>query len=884
MILPRISLLKTIVLTTVIVSSTSFILLVMSANSYRQLVFDNEQAALAEMISIKVADIITDLKRVSIELGSTLQSSKSMRQAFRDDDKLKIKQLLNNQFFQYFTTAGILKIKIFYVFDEEFNLISASDEGYIQKSTKPLICSKLIDKASSRKGPNRLKYLSQLCSADGMSYFGVIVPIGGLIQVGYIAVITDPINSLKPLEAALGNPIQIRYPRGDIVYQSKTWPRSNEMDRYIVAENNTRSVDGTLIFCVEVARDIGSFLLKLNNTAFKIISLAGFIIVLAFVATICFLRRAFAPVKQLQIASERLTNGEHIPVSMTSYPEIDGAVGAFNNMASEMTELISRLESEIQRRKDIEIQLYEHQGELEKSRDEALEANKFKSEFLANMSHEIRTPLTAIIGFAESTLDINQTMPERIEAINTIIGSGNHLLQIINDILDLSKIEADKLDTESVELSLFEVISDVESIINMQAEKKGLELKVIFDFPLPEKIFNDSLRLKQVILNLCSNAIKFTDHGYVHINVCWLQSEKQLIIEICDTGIGLKTSQLDNIFDAFIQADSSITRNYGGTGLGLSLTKKLVEKMGGNISVTSTYGSGSRFKISIATGDTTDVTIIRNPSEIPAPKLLNLPGQKKQKLQGRILLAEDNKNNQRLLTVFLKRFGEGIHVEIAENGKEAVLKAMQGEFDLLFMDMQMPIMGGVEATKLLREKGYKNPIVALTANAMEEDKKACVEAGCNGFVTKPVNRDKLYQETALYLRHQEYNEESPIYAKLDGEKLQLIEKVKSYIINIRKNLPDVKRTYKNNEYDAFDYAIRQLKDSGILMGFPIVSTLAAKIEFHNENNDSEAVYALLSKLEQTVDRLRVPTAGEDVNNDQMDSIDSSAKIFRFSKF
>ena len=277
---------------------------------------------------------------------------------------------------------------------------------------------------------------------------------------------------------------------------------------------------------------------------------------------------------------------------------------------------------------------------LESAVQKADNANKAKSTFLANMSHEIRTPLTAIIGYAEVSLDSSQTMQERTTALKTIVRSGNHLLNIINDILDFSKVEADQLDVELVSEDPFQIVFDVESLMKPHAEKKGLEFNVLYDFPLPTRFSTDPVRLKQILLNLCSNAIKFTDQGAVSITVgCDCQNQVMQFV-VKDTGIGMSPEQLKKLFKPFQQADSSITRRFGGTGLGLSLSKRLAEKLGGTIEVRSMPGKGSQFILSINAGSLQNVLFVHSFKQIPSAADSNAATTDVVPLSGRILLSQ----------------------------------------------------------------------------------------------------------------------------------------------------------------------------------------------------------------------------------------------------
>ena len=373
-----------------------------------------------------------------------------------------------------------------------------------------------------------------------------------------------------------------------------------------------------------------------------------------------------------------------------------------------------------------------------------------KSSFLANMSHEIRTPLTAIIGYSESLRDANLNREEAADAVNTVVRSSQHLLRIINDILDFSKIEANKLEIELIEVDLFLLLMEIESYFGMIAHNKGLQFEISYHFPLPRFIQTDPTRLKQVLLNLCSNALKFTEKGSVIIDVSCDPANEMIYFAVCDTGIGLTAAQIENLFEAFTQADTSTTRNYGGTGLGLTISKQLSELMGGTIKVESTPGMGSRFTVSIASGQLASEAWVNSKQEAHLAPVADNPQLQIPQLKGHILYAEDGPDNQRLAQLLLKN--TGAKLTIVENGKLA-LEYVQShnDIDLILMDMQMPVMNGIDATKAIRAAGFNKPIIAFTANVMKEEVALYAEIGCVACLSKPVQKPLFYQTLAEYL-------------------------------------------------------------------------------------------------------------------------------------
>lgn len=388
-------------------------------------------------------------------------------------------------------------------------------------------------------------------------------------------------------------------------------------------------------------------------------------------------------------------------------------------------------------------------------------ANETKSNFLANMSHEIRTPLGIILGFSELLIDEQTSLEDKTKAIATIRRNGDQLSKIIDEILDLSKVEAGKMDVEKSEVPVGELLRGIKDFMNLPAVEKGLELKFKVEGSIPARIHSNATRIQQILVNLLGNAIKFSPRGTVLLTASYRvdsddPTKSWLSMRVKDSGPGLTASQMEGLFEPFTQVDTSMTRKHGGTGLGLAVSRRLARALGGDIVIhLRSPGSGCEFEVTVPAGDPVEnqtqpflkTLSVNVPMTDEKGKLTN------SSLKGiRVLLVEDSLDNQALVSRFLTM--EGADVDLANNGLEGVDKAMAGAHDVILMDIQMPVLDGYGAILKLRKCGFGKPIIALTAHGMIEDRQRCIEVGSDSHLTKPVNRTALIERVQQFAHSQ----------------------------------------------------------------------------------------------------------------------------------
>ncbi|MGB4737600.1 MAG: response regulator [Fuerstiella sp.] len=593
-------------------------------------------------------------------------------------------------------------------------------------------------------------------------------------------------------------------------------------------------------------------------------------------------RDMFGP-NELRIASYITTISGAALENAEGFRNLQNLNENLEKIVSERTATVEARSLELEETADY---LRQTQTALAAARDAAEVANQAKTDFLAHMSHEIRTPIGAVLGFTELLLHGDQPLHEsQRQHLERVHSNGNHLLRLLNDLLDLSRIEAGELTIEALSCNPFDLLSDILASLQSRAIDKGLKLSLSLADRIPENIITDPTRFRQIITNLVGNAIKFTSVGGVDLIVDVDVASERLVVHVKDSGVGIAPEAQADVFEPFHQADESVNRKFGGTGLGLSISRNLAVALGGDVTLSSVPGEGSTFSVSIATGALANVGLLTFAEAQAAVSVSATCALPSLDLSGvRILIADDIDANREFFSRTLQ--SAGAVCDVVENGQEAVDAWQEGDYDIVLMDMRMPVLDGYEAVKILRDRGAELPIVALTANGMAEDEERCRGVGCSGYLTKPISMNALLLGTAEQVGRmngaavlqrpaadssvcvptsvtgrEHANERSLVRLPVAGVSEEMptnafMQEMASMLLEkINNGMPELVTALKTRDITLIGEQAHWMKGTGGTVGLPIISTIGKALEQAVQASDLSMATAIVIQLQQAVEAL-----------------------------
>lgn len=570
-------------------------------------------------------------------------------------------------------------------------------------------------------------------------------------------------------------------------------------------------------------------------------------VLMALIGSYYIARSITRPVGRLLEAAKRVASGQYNEkIRVSEKSELGELAKEFVTMQSAVMDREQKIKEQAEEIRETNKAKYQIEM-VRKEQELTASTNEAKNQFLANVSHEIRTPLNSIIGYSEMLNDKAVSEEQKQQATNAINNSGQYLLNIVNDVLDLSKIEAGKIQLDKQDTCLVSLLNEVCSHMTGFANEKQLKFDLQLHYPLPQFLNIDPTRLKQILLNLCNNAIKFTDQGSVELQVYLDSYKRRFIFVVSDTGLGMSEEQQLRLFTAFSQGNQAINRKYGGTGLGLYISKQLLEIMGGHIKVTSQEGQGSQFAVYLPWAEASDKSMLTSQEQANEiaqrgqNELVDIP-----RLDAHILCVDDNEDNLQLVAYLVQR--TGAKISLAQSAKQALELVDSKDFDLILMDMQMPEMDGIQATKRILEGGFAKPIVMLTANVDKQSQQKVINAGASGHFGKPINTALFYQMLSTYLSHQE---SAPAH-KPDNMPSEFEQLIVQYRKSFYGKIDTIQQALEQQDWQGLKEQMHKIKGSAGSYGFDQISQLALDVEVYLVAEEQEAAQQRVNVLLATM--------------------------------
>ena len=687
-------------------------LLVHNSMQYQNLVHENKKKSVTDYLVKQVDHLMESSIRDITDVSMKLQSKRHFRNALKEKNRTRLTRIVDNEFNQHIFTTGDIELQRIYVLDKDLNVLVKSSKGMTHSSDNGIMCERIIGKAEIRVASNRLKTLSMLCDDEDVAHLAILNVVGGFKSQGYLLYIVNPASLLSSLGDRMGMSAQILNPNGSVAYSTADWEESahNDQSNYLNVYHAVNNDNRQPVLFINILHDLKEFNASLNKTKKSSLITATLIFSIALALSFLLLNAVIRALKSIKQGAKSFSKGKFETVTKTHISEFNILIDAFNGMASDISALIKK---------------------LNQAKQNSEQANQSKSVFLANMSHEIRTPMNAVLGYTQIMLR-DQKLPDQYrQPLESVEKAGNHLLALIIDILDLSKIEAGAIELHPEDFSIHELIDGMSDMFEFRCKQNGLIWKLDNQLNSDGFVHGDQNKLRQVLVNFLSNAVKFTNHGGITLKVS--ESDGFYDFQVSDTGMGISSADMMNVLKPFQQAEAGIKK--GGTGLGLAISKRQLEIMGSELHIRSQPGKGSTFSFSICLPPANNSTVSRRSNRFSSHRVLQ---------EGALvdaIVVDDVKDNREVLSQLLR--SSGIFVRTAVNGKEAIDKVKEQVPDIVFMDIRMPVMGGSEAMESIK-KDYPDVIcVAVTSSVLYHERARYLENGFDDLIGKPFPYDKV---------------------------------------------------------------------------------------------------------------------------------------------